>query len=54
MPTPVVTALSERGQAAATLLVDKFAGTPDDKPIGWGWNNQRWIRFRTATAGLNA
>ena len=36
------------------MLVEKFAGTPDDKPQGWGWNNQRWIRFRTATAGLDA
>jgi hypothetical protein len=54
MPSPVVTELSERGQAAATLLVDKFAGTAENRPRGWGWNNQRWIRFRTATAGLNA
>jgi hypothetical protein len=54
MPKDIVTGLAERGEAAADLLVDKFTGTPDGKPKGWGWNNQRWIRFRTATAGFNA
>lgn len=54
MPKEIVIELAGRGKAAAALLVEKFAGTPDDKPQGWGWNNQRWIRFRTATAGLDA
>jgi hypothetical protein len=54
MPKDIVTELADRGEAAAALLVEKFTGTPDDKPQGWGWNNQRWIRFRTATAGLDA
>jgi predicted acylesterase/phospholipase RssA len=54
MPEPIVTSLANRGQAAAELLVEKFVGTPEGHEEGWGWNNQRWIRFRTATAGLNA
>lgn len=54
MPESIVTGLADRGEAAADLLVDKFTGTPDGKPKDWGWNNQRWIRFRTATAGFNA
>lgn len=52
MPQPVVTSLANRGAAAAGLLVTKFAGQLPGKPPAWGWNNQRWIRFRTATAGL--
>lgn len=57
MPASVVTGLAERGAAAGALLVTKFTGRPigEDgtvKAPGWGWNNQRWIRFRTATAGL--
>ena len=54
MPAEIVTGLANRGDAAAAKLVEKFAGTPEDKQPAWGWNNQRWIRFRTATAGLNA
>jgi hypothetical protein len=57
MPAPVVAGLAARGEAAGALLVDKFTGAPTGedgsrKEVGWGWNNQRWIRFRTATAGL--
>ena len=52
MPEPIVTGLANRGEAAAGLLVQKFAGTLPGHPQGWGWDNQRWIRFRTATAGL--
>lgn len=54
MPASRVTALSKRGKAAGAKLVTKFAGTPEGKPQGWGWDNNRWIRFRTATAGLQA
>jgi hypothetical protein len=54
MPECIVTGLADRGEAAADLLVEKFTGTPEGKPKDWGWNNQRWIRFRTATAGFNA
>jgi predicted acylesterase/phospholipase RssA len=58
MPGPVVRGLAERGEAAGAKLVDKFTGTPTDErghthTRGWGWNNQRWIRFRTAAAGLD-
>jgi predicted acylesterase/phospholipase RssA len=53
MPKDVVAGLADRGEAAADLLVEKFTGSPDGKPEDWGWNNQRWVRFRTATAGFN-
>ncbi|WP_066912081.1 patatin-like phospholipase family protein [Millisia brevis] len=53
MPESVVTGLADRGVAAADLLVTKFAGTLPGRPKGWGWENQRWIRFRTSMAGLD-
>lgn len=52
MPEQRVKDLSARGNAAANVLVTKFTGQLPEKPIGWGWDNQRWIRFRTSTAGL--
>jgi hypothetical protein len=59
MTDSIVTGLANRGGAAGAELVEKFTGAPRDEhhrkmPEGWGWNNQRWIRFRTATAGLDA
>lgn len=47
MPEAVVHRLSVRGRFAAEKLVDRFG------PRGGGWDNHRWIRFRTATAGLS-
>ncbi len=54
MPAPIVAALVKRGEAAGAILVERFIGPEPNKEPAWGWNNQRWIRFRTATAGLNA
>jgi hypothetical protein len=54
MPEPVVTALANRGEAAAAKLVAQFAGPQPGVEPTWGWDNDRWIRFRTATAGLDA
>ncbi len=59
MHSTIVAGLADRGQAAGAKLVNKFTGTPTDEyhrtlSQGWGWNNQRWIRFRTAAAGLDA
>ena len=52
MPPEVVTELANRGEVAASKLVERFAGpTPGNVPAP-GWDNSRWIRFRTATAGL--
>jgi hypothetical protein len=36
MPKQIVDGLAGRGEAAAALLVEKFTGTPDGKPQGWG------------------
>jgi predicted acylesterase/phospholipase RssA len=52
MPKDTVSALAARGDGAAAKLVERFAepGQTGDSPAGW--DNHRWIRFRTATAGL--
>jgi hypothetical protein len=52
MPKRTVDDLAARGGAAATTLVDTFAGADPGGTPAWGWDNNRWIRFRTATAGL--
>jgi predicted acylesterase/phospholipase RssA len=54
MPESVVTKLANRGEAAAAKLVAQFAGPQPGVEPTWGWDNDRWIRFRTATAGLDA
>ena len=54
MPPQVVTDLATRGEAGAAKLVERFAGVEPGKKPAKGWDNQRWIRFRTTTAGLNA
>jgi predicted acylesterase/phospholipase RssA len=47
MDEDVVGHLVDRGRAGAASLVSRFVG-------GNGWDNHRWIRFRTATAGLDS
>ena len=47
MDKPTVDGLVERGQGGAAKLVGSFVH-------GDGWPNHRWLRFRTATAGLDA
>ena len=52
MKESTVRHLSERGEGAATRLVDRFAGDePGVKPAE-GWDEHRWLRFRTATAAF--
>lgn len=53
MPEQVVTDLAERGRAAAAKLVAEFAGERPGAEPAHGWNNHRWIRFRTAASGLS-
>ncbi|WP_284742285.1 patatin-like phospholipase family protein [Amycolatopsis sp. RTGN1] len=48
-----ITALAERGEAAAEQLVARFAGQHPATTPAPGWERQRWLRFRTATAGLS-
>lgn len=54
MPPDVLQRLAKRGDAAAEKLVHEFAGPPPFETTGKGWDNHRWIRFRTATSGLEA
>ncbi len=51
MPPPVIKALTRRGQAAARLLVERFADTPGTEP-GMSWDNHRWVRYRSSTTAL--
>lgn len=51
MPPLVIKALTLRGQAAARLLVRRFAETPGTSP-GPSWDNHRWIRYRSSVAAL--
>ncbi|MFD0864908.1 hypothetical protein ACFQ06_03675, partial [Tessaracoccus lubricantis] len=52
MPPEVVTALAERGRLGAAKLVRTFAGERPGVVPAKGWDNHRWIRFRTAAGGL--
>jgi len=52
MPPEVVAGLSARGRAGADKLVARFAGPTPGVAPAVGWENQRWVRFRTATNGL--
>jgi predicted acylesterase/phospholipase RssA len=54
MQDHVVTDLAARGEAAAAKLVAQFAGSAPGVQPAWGWDNDRWIRFRVATAALDA
>jgi predicted acylesterase/phospholipase RssA len=53
MKHDVVTGLSERGRGAADRLVDVFAGDQPGVVPAWGWDNHRWLRFRTAMAAFS-
>jgi predicted acylesterase/phospholipase RssA len=48
-----ITALAERGEAAAEQLVARFAGKHPGTTPTPGWERQRWLRFRTSIAGLS-
>ncbi len=52
MPAAEVDSLVTRGQEAAKKLVARFGDGSNPTPAQ-GWENQRWLRFRTATAGLS-
>lgn len=52
MPAQVVKDLAERGKLGAVKLVDTFAGDRPGAVPAQGWDNHRWIRFRTSTSGL--
>lgn len=53
MPEQVVQDLAERGRLGAVKLTDAFAGKHPGEVPAWGWDNHRWVRFRTAAAGLS-
>jgi hypothetical protein len=53
MPSPVVTALSDRGAIAGTRLRQRFNPAAGDGSV-LNWENQRWIRYRSFMAVLEA
>jgi predicted acylesterase/phospholipase RssA len=53
MEESTVLALSKRGEGAGTRLVDRFAGDQPGVVPSPGWDNHRWLRFRTATAAFS-
>ena len=52
MEPQVVADLALRGKLGAAKLVAAFAGDQPAVVPAEGWDNHRWIRFRTSTAGL--
>jgi hypothetical protein len=52
MPTEVVRRLAFRGEGAAAKLAARFSSA--EGVVAPGWDNHRWVRFRTAAAGLDA
>jgi len=53
MPPQVVRDLAERGRLGAAKLVRAFAGDRPGVDSTPGWDNHRWIRFRTSMSGLD-
>jgi len=53
MQEPVVRGLSLRGEGAAGRLTDTFAGDQPGVVPTQGWDNHRWLRFRTAMAAFS-
>ncbi len=47
MPDRVIQNVSERGRFAARKLSERFTAEPED-PGALGWDNHRWVRFRTS------
>ena len=57
MPPEVLSRLQKRGAAAGALLASRFRdpSTLDPvKPPQLGWENHRWLRFRTTMSSLRA
>lgn len=52
MEPQVVADLALRGKLGAAKLAATFAGDQPGVSPAHGWDNHRWIRFRTSTAGL--
>ncbi len=50
MPADTISALTERGRAAAELLRDAYTPPDDDQAITW--DNHRWVRLRSSLAVL--
>lgn len=53
MAGSAVQALGARGAGGADKLVARFAGDRPGVTTGAGWENHRWVPFRTSTAGLS-
>lgn len=54
MPAEHVQRVSERGRCAGELLWSRFAEPPTDPAVTTGWDNHRWVRYRSSFAVLHA
>jgi hypothetical protein len=54
MDAGTITALAERGRAAAAAMVAQFTEPryPETTPVATGWDNHRWVRYRALLSGL--
>lgn len=50
MPPETIDRLTGRGEEAGARIADRFALTPAHEPMSW--EGHRWVRFRSAMAGL--
>jgi len=48
MAPALIRRLAVRGEAAAQLLLDHYAGRDPPRGIVTGWRNHRWLRYRVA------
>jgi predicted acylesterase/phospholipase RssA len=53
MDEQVIADLTERGRWAGRRLVERFAQPPPE-PDALSWDDHRWVRLRTALAGVSA
>jgi hypothetical protein len=51
MPKEVIERLIRRGSEAGALIRDRFADTAPNDPMSW--DGHRWVRLRSAMAGLS-
>jgi hypothetical protein len=54
MDAPTIRGLSERGRTAGAVMVEQFTlpHYPASNPTATGWDNHRWVRYRSLLAAL--
>jgi hypothetical protein len=55
MEAPTIQGLSERGRTAGEVIVEQFTSPrypAGDHPTATGWDNHRWVRYRSLLAAM--